>query len=143
MNPSEFSGTQDEIERALISQRRRFQKTECEATAIASTSLIPRHRKGERFIRGPIPMEWVKAASNCGQRAEAVTMLLWHTVGWQKKNAISLTPRILRELNVHPKTAKRVLSRMADVGLVDVEFHRGRSPVVTILDYRPSETCSN
>ena len=140
MDPSEFAGAQSDIEAVFRSQRKKIRKTEREERSAGSNLPVPRHQKGELFIRGPIPMKWVKAASTCGQRAEAVTILLWQTVGWQKKNPLRLTHRILQELNVHPKTAKRVLSRMADIGLVEVEFHRGRSPVVTLLDYRPGET---
>lgn len=93
---------------------------------------LPRHGPGERFIRGPIPLAWFKAASTCGERAEAVAVLLWYAAGYQRRNPIKLTPAVLRELNVHPKTAKRVLIRMAERGLVRNVFARGRSPVVTI-----------
>lgn len=94
---------------------------------------LPKHRSGERFVRGPIPLAWFKAASTCGERAEAVAVLLWYAAGYQRRNPIKLTPAILRELNVHPKTAKRVLIRMAKRGLVQNVFARGRSPVVTIV----------
>ncbi len=93
---------------------------------------LPKHRPGERFIRGPIPLKWFKPASTCGERAEAVAVLLWYAAGYQRRNPVKLTPVILGELRVHPKTARRVLIRMADLGLVRCEFHRGRSPVVTI-----------
>lgn len=95
---------------------------------------LPRHTDGERFIQGPIPMVWMRLASRCGGRGEAVGLLLWYAAGWQRSNPVKLSRSILAELGVHPKTAKRVLTRMADLGLVDAEFHRGRSPVVTIRD---------
>ena len=93
---------------------------------------LPRHGEGERFIRGPIPLEWMKLASRCGNRADAVAVLLWYAAGLQRTNPVKLSKSILAELRVHPKTAKRVLLRMADLGLLHVEFHRGRSPVVTL-----------
>ena len=94
---------------------------------------LPKHGKGERFIKGPIPLEWMKLASKCGNRSEAVAVLLWYAAGFQRSNPVKLSKTILAELKVHPKTAKRVLVRMSDLGLVDVTFHRGRSPVVTIV----------
>ncbi|EMI54653.1 hypothetical protein [Rhodopirellula sallentina] len=94
---------------------------------------LPRHRPGERFIRGPIPMTWFRAASTCGNRAEAVAVLLWYAAGYQRRNPIKMTPALLRELRVHPKTAKRIVTRMSDLGLVQCEFARGRSPLVTIV----------
>jgi len=85
-------------------------------------------------------MGWFRMAAGCGQRAEAVAILLWYTAGWQKANPVKLSPKILGELNVHPKTARRCLKRMAAVGLVHAEFRRGRSPLVTILDPKPAES---
>ena len=102
---------------------------------------LPRHGKGERFIRGPIPLEWMKLASKCGNRSEAVALLLWYAASLQRSNPVRLPKTILDELGVHTRTAKRVLVRMAEFGLVDVEFHRGRSPLVTITQPRATEHC--
>lgn len=102
---------------------------------------LPRHGDGERFIRGPIPLAWMKLAAKCGNRSEAVALLLWYSAGFQRSNPVKLSKTILDELGVHTKTAKRVLLRMAEFGLVDVVFRRGRSPVVTLTapQVKPSE----
>jgi hypothetical protein len=94
---------------------------------------LPKHGPGERFLRGPIPMEWLKRVVGCGRRAEAVAVLLWYAAGYQRKNPVKLTPHVLSELSVAPRAAKDILQKMADRGLVHVEFHRGRSPVVTLI----------
>jgi hypothetical protein len=103
---------------------------------------LPRNEPGEAFIKGPIPMEWIKAASRCGYRAEAVALLVWYAAGVQRANPCKLTPKVLAELHVHPRTAKRILERFVDAGLTTVEFHRGRSPLVTITSPtdRPAPT---
>ena len=46
---------------------------------------------GERFIRGPIPLEWMKLAAKCGDRAEAVAVLLWYAAGFQRSNPVKLS----------------------------------------------------
>jgi hypothetical protein len=56
-----------------------------------------------------------------------------------RPNPVKLTPAILEELRVHPRTARRALQRMAELGLVKVEFHRGRSPQVTIRAPEPPD----
>ncbi|WP_442506115.1 hypothetical protein SH528x_004942 [Novipirellula sp. SH528] len=94
---------------------------------------LPKHGPGERFIRGPIPLAWFKLASGCGRQAAAVAVLLWYAAGYQRRNPVKLTPQVLAELAVHPKTARRILGVMADRGLVLVETKRGRSPMVTIV----------
>ena len=109
----------------------------------AKTELAPKKRqarttyglppKGDRYIRGPIPLDWLRAASRCGERGVSVALLLWHAVRWQKQNPARLTPTVLAELGVHPKTARRALVEFQRMGLVDVEFHRGRAPRVRVL----------
>jgi len=72
---------------------------------------LPRHNVGEKFIKGPIPLGWMRTASRCGYRSEAVALLLWYAAGWQKSNPVKLTPTILAEFQVSPKTARRTLDR--------------------------------
>ncbi|HBJ37959.1 MAG TPA: hypothetical protein DDZ51_25010 [Planctomycetaceae bacterium] len=94
---------------------------------------LPRPDKGEHFIKGPIPLNWIQLATTCGGRGTEVGLLLWYAAGWQKRNPVKLTATICKQLGVHPKTTKRVLIRMEEVGLIKAKFHRGRSPVVTLL----------
>lgn len=94
---------------------------------------LPRPGKGEAFIKGPIPFDWMRTATHCGGRGTEVGLLLWYAAGWQKKNPVRLTAAICKQLGIHPKTSKRVLVRMQGAGLISVEFHRGRSPVVTLM----------
>ena len=103
---------------------------------------LPRPNKGEHFIKGPIPLDWIQVATQCGGRGTEVGLLLWYAAGWQKKNPVKLTAAICAQLNVHPKTVKRVLVKMGTCGLVRAEFHRGRSPVVTLLRLQSVSVCN-
>jgi hypothetical protein len=107
-------------------------KTGAAKAATKADNKLPRHSDGDRFVKGPIPLDWIKAASRCGHRAEAVALLVWYAAGVQRANPCKLSPRVLAELHVHPRTAKRILERFVDAGLATVKFHRGRSPLVTI-----------
>ena len=137
MDLNQFAGSPDDVAGLQAAQTKERKSTRSQRKLTASLDLPD---KGDRYLRGPIPMDWLRAASCCGYRAEAVAMLLWYAAGWQKSNPAKLTPAILSELRVHPKTARRILGKFRDVGLVDVEFHRGRSPLVTI---RPVQTGAN
>lgn len=121
-----------------VRSEKRIDKRAGVAEPSSTSAPLPRHQPGERFIRGPIPLPWFKAASSCGGRAEAVAVLLWYAAGYQRRNPVKLTPTILGELGVHPKTARRVLGRMSDRGLVRCVFARWRSPVVTIVSPDPA-----
>ena len=134
MDLTQFAATPDDFA-SLHEVRVKTEKSKKSRRKTRTSLDLP--DKGDRFIRGPIPMDWLRAASRCGYRAEAVAVLLWYAAAWQKSNPAKLTPAVLSELHVHPRTARRVLVKFRDAGLVDVEFHRGRSPLVTI---RPVQT---
>jgi DNA-binding transcriptional ArsR family regulator len=125
-----FSASQSDVADFYASHTGQ-QKAACKKRVRRSAEL-PAHAPGERFIRGPIPMEWMKLAAKCGHRAEAVALLLWYAAGIQRANPIKLSKGLLRELSVNPRTARRALDRFEQAGLVDVEFHRGRAPLVTL-----------
>jgi hypothetical protein len=94
---------------------------------------IPRHSAGDQFVKGPIPMNWLRAADKCGYQAMAVAVALWFAAGLQNRNPVKLTPKMLTGLSVKTRTVREILDRMQDVGIIKAEFHRGRSPLVTIL----------
>jgi hypothetical protein len=54
-------------------------------------------------------------------------------------NAIKLTRSALGIFRVSPRTADRLLSAFEGAGLVKVDRHRGRCPIVTLLE-PPSNT---
>lgn len=108
-------------------------------TRAAAEVELPRPRKGERFIMGPLPLDWLQTASKCGGRGTEIALLLWYAAGWQKKNPVKFSLAVRKEFEIHDRTAKRVLVRMQEAGLVEVAFHRGRSPVVTLLRQTPAE----
>ena len=134
MNEQNFAGKPDDL--VCVFRVQGEKRVDKHANQTPKSVPLPRHRGGERFIRGPIPLAWFKSAAECGGRAEAVAVLLWYAAGCQRRNPVKLTRALLGELKVHPKTAKRVLQKMSDYGLVQCEFARGRSPLVTIVDPR-------
>ena len=110
--------TQDRIDKALRQQ----------------TSTPPRHKKGEEFLKGPIPLPWLSAASRLPGKALAVALALWFRAGLTKSRTVKVGSQLLSRFNVGRKSVSRCLRAMEEVGLVDVERHPGRCPVVTIRD---------
>ncbi len=80
-------------------------------------------------------MSWLREASKCGSRAEAIAILLWHLAGLNGSAQVKLTPNVLSILNVSTKTRDRTLPKMQSRGLVSVDRQRGRCPIVTLLDH--------
>jgi hypothetical protein len=85
-----------------------------------------------RFIKGPIPLEWVLMVAKLPCRSVNIGLALWYLAGLNKSRQVSLTHKTLQEFNVSPKTAGRLLKRMQSAGLVEVVQKPGCSPVVTI-----------
>ncbi|QDU21264.1 hypothetical protein [Urbifossiella limnaea] len=95
----------------------------------------PRPRPGVKFLRGPIPMDWLTAAAALPGRALAVGLVVWFLAGCERRRTVAATLSRLAALGAGTRAAaRRGLAALEAAGLVAVERHPGRSPVVTILD---------
>ena len=67
IDPVRFSGTTEEIQRLIDCRRQRKTSRKASKVVPASQVPLPRHRTGERFLKGPVPISWLIAAT-CDQR---------------------------------------------------------------------------
>ena len=95
----------------------------------------PRHRSGEKFLKGPIPLSWLAAAASLPGKASQVAMGLWYRAGLTNDRNITVGRRLLDEFGVGRKAAYNSLQRLEKAGLISVVRHAGRCPRVTILDH--------
>ena len=96
----------------------------------------PRHKSGEHFLRGPIPLDWLCAAARAAGHGSGfqVAIALWYLSGLNRQsNTVKLKGSILREMGVDRHAGYRGLAALERAGLVSVERHSGRVPVVTLL----------
>ena len=98
----------------------------------AKKKKIPIHKKGERFLRGPIPWAWVVEAANISGGALKVSLALWFLSGITKSGTVKLSNGLLSELGITRRTKYRVLKALESSGLISVLQHSGNSPEVTI-----------
>jgi len=99
---------------------------------------IPRHDKGEHFLKGPVPLNWLAQAARCGSKALHVAIILWYRAGLKRSPTVKI-PRWTADkfgLRRHAKT--RGLKALERAGLVRVKRQQGCSPEVTLLDYKDS-----
>jgi hypothetical protein len=94
----------------------------------------PRHRAGERFLKGPIPWRWIEQACPLPGKALAVALLLWKEAGCERTNAVRFRVSQAVALGFHPDTARRGLSALESAGLVTVRYVPGRCLEVTLLE---------
>lgn len=93
----------------------------------------PRHRKGEKFLKGPIPWPWLELALPLPGRAIHVALHLWLEAGFARSKNVSVSlRRIATAVGCGRATASRGLEALASAGLVTVHRLPGRKPRVTL-----------
>lgn len=94
---------------------------------------LPHHRKGEKFLKGPIPENWLAMAAQQSGKAFHIGVEIWFQAGIERKATVKLSYEVLRKWGVKRNAVYRALNTLEKVNLISVKRHRGRSPVVTIL----------
>ena len=84
------------------------------------------------FVKGPIPMEWLRRAAILGGKVLHVSLLLWFRVGCEKSVTVRLTQSHCNLFGLSRHAVYRALKSLEAAGLVTVSRHRGRCPIVTI-----------
>jgi hypothetical protein len=103
----------------------------------SNSSKAPTHTPGEHFLRGPIPMNWLTAASRASRKGCGfkVSIAIWYLSGLNRQaRTIKLAGSVLRDMGVKRHASYRGLAALEDAKLIEVIRHPGRSPIVTILD---------
>src|SRR5262249_17344986 len=113
-------------------------------TSIVSTSPreAPIRKQKGRFLKGPIPLDWLSVAGKLPGRALHVAIAIWFGAGLTRSRQVALSRTWLRHLGVNRYAAYRGLNALESAGLVSVVRHRGRKPMVTILDAQALESAS-
>ncbi len=112
----------------------RLRLVQPKSSPASNSNRLPRHRAGERFLKGPIPWPWIAAAASLPGRALHVGLAIWLMAGIKKHKTVPLSlTSISKEIRCSRSTASRGLHRLEDAGLVDVRRAPGRKPVVTLL----------
>ena len=95
---------------------------------------LPRHKQGQKFLRGPVPLGWLANAAQLPGKALHVSIVIWFLAGLTKAPAVSLPNKTLRLFGVNRNAKYRALESLEKANLTAVERHAGRSPLVTLLD---------
>ncbi len=94
----------------------------------------------EKFIRGPIPLNWVCQANALPGKAGVVGLALWFLVGVQKSMRIKLTGEVERIAGCERKALYFALRALEQVGLItDVVRSPGARPSLTVSVRGPDQ----
>jgi hypothetical protein len=99
----------------------------------------PRHKPGEKFLKGPIPWTWLAKAAHQPGKALHVAIALWFLAGITRKRTVALSGAVLQALGVNRHSGYRGLAALEKAGLVSVVRPPGRLPVVTLQEVKESK----
>lgn len=86
-----------------------------------------------RFLKGPIPWNWIEAVSGLGAGAILVGLCLWRNAGMSKTGSLRLTNASLDGVGINRMAKSRALHALEEAGLIRVERPPGCLPVVTLI----------
>jgi hypothetical protein len=105
-----------------------------DAARIGTSKKPPRHRPGEKFLRGPIPWTWLQQAARLRGSALAAALLVWFEAGCRKSRTLPLCLTRAAEFNLSPDTMRRGLRQLETAKLLTIRRPPGRGLSITILD---------
>jgi hypothetical protein len=98
--------------------------------------LVPEALHGQ-FILGPLDVSWILRASRLGIKALLCGLALWCLHGrrrrWKVCERKAVSNLALDGWGISPDAKRRALLKLANAGLVEVQYRHKRSPRVTIL----------
>lgn len=95
----------------------------------------PRECRGERFLKGPVPLEWLSAAAYLPGKSMHVAIALWFLAGLTESRQVTLSNVIALRFGSDRSSKYRALAWLERARLIEVERKLGRAPVVTLLDH--------
>ena len=89
--------------------------------------------RGGRFVKGPIPFDWITTAFQLPGKAGAVGIACWYLAGLTKNLKIRLSNKIAEQFGVSKDSKARALKVLTQAGLIRVNQAPGRAVLVEIL----------
>ena len=93
----------------------------------------PSKHRPRKFLKGPVPLEWLRAAGVLPGKALHVGVELWYQSGLCRSRMIRFSYKSVQHFGLKRYAAYRGLKWLEGAGLVTVCRASGRCPIVTIL----------
>jgi hypothetical protein len=88
----------------------------------------------EVHLRGPVPLGWLANAARLPGKSLHVAVTLWCISGLARSQRVQLTNLSSRHFGLDRCSKYRALAWLEQAGLIKVDRHVGRAPMVTLLD---------
>jgi DNA-binding transcriptional ArsR family regulator len=95
---------------------------------------LPRPKAGEKFLKGPIPLNWLSTAARLPGKSLHVAIAIWLEASLAKSATVRLSNMASLPFGLDRNAKYRALQWLEEAGLIAVERKLGRSPLVTVLE---------
>ena len=112
----------------------RLQRQTTARRPLYQRSKPPHPKKGERFLRGPIPLDWLSRAAALPGRSLHVAIAVWFMAGLKKTNVVPISNITSLQFGLDRNAKYRALDWLENANLITVERRAGRAPIITILE---------
>lgn len=89
-------------------------------------------RSNRPFIRGPIPIDWIAAASGLPGKTLNTALALWWLSGMKNHNEVKMSKQALAYFGVSEDAYRDALCRLEQARLIDVRRRPGQRALVKI-----------
>jgi DNA-binding transcriptional ArsR family regulator len=89
-------------------------------------------KRGERFLKGPIPLNDIAVASRLPGQALAVFLAVHHQTALTGRPSITLPASLLAHLGVSRSSKSRALKALERSGLITVARSKGRAAKINL-----------
>jgi hypothetical protein len=91
-------------------------------------------KRSVSFLKGPVPMNWLKKAMKQPGASISIGLVLWYYKGLRKSNKFEIgITEIVEIIGCSRYTVHRGLFSLEKAGLISVQHHNGRKHVLTII----------
>jgi hypothetical protein len=112
--------------------------SEVDLDSIVSEESKPQTLRSGRFLKGPIPVEWLKKAIAAGVPALKIGLVLWYLHGlkqtWMRDSKmLLLSSRELKKWGISRTTKYQGIDQLKKAKLIQVKKSLRKNPQVKIL----------
>ena len=87
----------------------------------------------KRFLKGPIPLDWLAAAAQLPGKAINVGLALWWLAGMSKTGVLKLTRQSQIAMNISKDAERDGLRRLQRAGLIEIAARPGQRHSIRII----------
>jgi len=105
-------------------------------TATPNTPIPPilQKRKKGKFLKGPVPLDWLQCAGHLPGKALHVGIALQFLFGVHQSSEVKFSYSLAETFGVKRHAAYRALKALEQTGLIKTERKNGKSPRVQLLE---------